>query len=226
MRMQSYLRFRADVVAFAVLTVVLGQNVAGQDAQSKEARGRDAKGLPPRATPADYQAHAQAGAVTIAADFAGHGVPTAESVFSTEDYVVVEVALFGPPAARLNLSYKDFSLRVNGKKASLAAQPYEVVFRSLKDPEWVPPGPVESKSKTGIGGGGQGDSPPAPVHMPIGLELAMEQKVQKASIPEGDRVLPEAGLIFFQHGGKIGGIHSVELSYNGAAGKVKLTLQP
>jgi hypothetical protein len=225
MRMQFFLKSRTGVLIATVLTAVLCQSVAGQEAQNKEVPSRDAKGLPPRATPADYQTHGQAGTVMVAADFAGHGVPTPESVFSTEEYIVVEVGLFGPAAARLNLSYKDFSLRINGKKASLPAQPYEAVFRSLKDPEWAPPVPQE-KSKSGIGGGGQGDSPPAPVHMPIGLELAMEQKVKRASIPEGDRLLPEAGLIFFQHGGKISGIHSIELIYNGAAGKATLTLQP
>ena len=38
----------------------------------------EGQGLPPRAAPSDYQAHAQAGAVTIAADFAGHSVATPE----------------------------------------------------------------------------------------------------------------------------------------------------
>jgi hypothetical protein len=215
---------RSGVSAAAVLIALLCQGVSGQQAPGKDARGHEAKELPPRATPADYQAHAQVGTVTIAADFAGHGVPTPDSVFSTEDYLVVEVGVFGPPAARLNVSYKDFSLRLNGKKSPLAAQPYEVVFHSLKDPEWVPPVPAESKSKTGINTGGGGDSAPAPVHMPIGLELAMEQKVKKASIPEGDRALPEAGLLFFQHGGKLSGLRSIELIYNGAAGKASLTL--
>jgi hypothetical protein len=53
----------------------------------------------------------------------------------------------------------------------------------------------------------------------------MEQKVKKASIPEGDRVLPEAGLIFFQFGGKLTAIRSIELVYTGAAGKATLALQ-
>ncbi len=92
------------------------------------------KGTPPRATPADYQAHTTVGAVTIAAEFTGHSVPTPEAIFTTEDYVAVEVALFGPPEARLNLSFENFSLRVNGKKVPLAAQAYTFVFKSLKDP--------------------------------------------------------------------------------------------
>jgi len=207
----------------AVLTAVLCHGAPGQDAPVREA-----KSIPPRATPADYQAHAQAGTLTVAAEFTGHSVPTPEAVLSTEDYVVVEVGLFGPPAARVKLSYEHFSLRINGKKAPSPAQPYTFVFKSLKDPEWAPPVSAEPKSKTGINTGGKSDSgsTPAPVHVPIELERAMELRVQKASLPEGERVLPGAGLIFFQHRGKTDGIHSLELIYNGPAGKAILTLQP
>jgi len=112
----------------------------------------------------------------------------------------------------------------------LPAQPYVLIVKSLKDPDWVPPGGGESKkSKSSIGTGGdqsQDNSPPAPVHMPIELVRAMEQRVQKASLPEGERMLPVAGLIFFQYRGKIDGIKSLELTYAGAAGKAILTLQP
>ncbi len=51
----------------------------------------------------------------------------------------------------------------------------------------------------------------------------MQQKVQKASLPEGDRPLPAAGLIFFEHHGKT---TSAELIYASPAGKAILKLQP
>src|SRR5579872_1953375 len=121
------MRFFLSLVFVAAVTVV----ARGQDTQTKEAPVHEMKGIPPRASPADYQAHTTAGAVTIAAEFTGHSVPTPEAIFTTEDYVAVEVALFGPPETRLNLSFENFSLRVNGKKVPLAAQPYTFVFRSL-----------------------------------------------------------------------------------------------
>jgi hypothetical protein len=62
--------------------------------------------------------------------------------------------------------------------------------------------------------------------MPMELQRAMQQHVQKASLPEGDRALPQAGLIFFQYRGKTEKIHSLELTYAGPAGKVTLALQP
>jgi hypothetical protein len=215
---QFHPEFRAGALLPAALTIALFGAAAAQEVNPAQA-------LPPRATPGDYRAYAQAGKVTIAADFAGHGIPTVDAVFSTEDYIVVEIGIFGPSDARVNLSYKDFSLRVNGKKGLLPAQPYESAFHSLKDPEWIPPDPG-SKSKTSIGsGGGQSDPAAAPAKMPIGMQLAMERKVKMASLAEGERPLPEAGLVFFSFGGKIDSLHSIELIYNGAAGKVTLPLE-
>ncbi len=200
-----------------------------QTAPAKEAPP-EAKGMPPRATPGDYQSHAQAGSLTIAAEFAGHSVTTEENAYSNDDFVVVEVGLFGASGARATLSTSDFSLRVNGKKNVLPGQPYGVVFAALKDPGWAPPESADSKSsKNGLstgGGGGGSDPPPAPPKMPFELRRAMNLRVQKAALPEGDRPLPVAGLIFFSYRGQGKGIHSVELIYSGPAGKATLELQP
>lgn len=219
----------STVVKIGVLIAAVCLCVQGQNTQSTDAQ-IETKGMPPRATPADYQAHAQAGTLTVAAEFKGHAVPTLQGPLSTEDYVVVETALFGPPDARTRLSAEDFSLRINGKKPS-PSQPYGLVIASLKDPEWEPPEPAGSKSKTSFGGGGKGDrgdsnAKPEPVKIPIPVQRAMAQRVQKATLPEGDRPLPQAGLIFFQFRGKTQGIRSLELTYAGPAGKATLTLQP
>ena len=233
--MQFHFPSKTSFAAVSVLTAVfcgygLDQEVQSNAAQSNAARAPEAsKGLPPRATPADYQAHAQAGTITIAAEFAGHSIPDPQSALSTEDYIVVEVGLFGPAGAHTTLSYTDFSLRLNGKKTPLPAQPYALVFKSLKDPEYVPPDSVTAgpKSKGGITSGGPGQSdagaPPPIVHIPIAVSRGWEQRVQKASLPEGDRPLPAAGLIFFDHKGKS---NSLELIYSGPAGKATLALQP
>src|SRR6266852_3220087 len=187
------------------------------------------QGMPPRTTPAEYQAQAPAGAVTIAAEFKGHSIPTMQGTLTTEDYVAVELGLFGAPDARIKLAAEDFSLRINGKKSPLPSQPYGLVVGSVKDPEWEPPVPVAPKGKTSLGGGGkqeqgEANAPPPPIPLPV--QRAMAQRVQKASLPEGDRALPQAGLIFFQYRGKTQGIRSVELIYTGPAGKATLNLQP
>jgi hypothetical protein len=217
--------FRIGVQMAAVCLSLFGQDTPSKDAQI------DMKGLPPRSTPADYQAQSQAGTMTVAADFTGHSIPTLQGPLSTDDYVVIEAGLFGSPGARIKLSADDFALRINGKKTPLRSQPYELVVRSVKDPEWEPPVPATSKSKTSLSGGGAGgqgeaSAPPAPVKIPIEVQRAMAQRVQKAWLPEGDRSLPQAGLIFFQYRGKTQNIHSIELIYTGAAGTATLTIQP
>jgi len=216
--------FQATGTVVLIFSTVL--SLYGQGAPAKDASA-ELKGIPPRATPADYQAHAEAGTLTIAAEFTGHSLPTAEGPLTTEDYVAVEVALFGPAGTSAKISASDFSLRVNGKKTPLSAQPSGVTFSSLKDPEWVPPEAPEKKSKSSIGGGGNQDSgPPPPAKMPFPLQRAMQLRVRKAALPEGDRSLPQAGLLFFPYRGKEKNMQSIELLYEGAAGKATLNLQP
>ena len=198
--------------------------------QEKEAKPEN-KGLPPRVSATDYQAQGKAGDITIGAEFDGHAVPVEEgSPLSAEECVVVEVAVYGPPGAKLTLSQEQFSLRINGKKQAQPSEPVEVAFKSLKDPEWIPPDTGDKKSKTSIGGGGGGaagdNSPPPTPKMPIELRRAMELKVRRAAMPEGDRALPQAGLLFFSYRGKEKGISSVELIYQGPAGKATLNLTP
>src|SRR5579884_3516599 len=194
--MQLSLAFTTSILTLA-LTTGIGNT---QEAESKPAQLQKSTGVPPRAAPEDYQAHTKVGNLTLVGEFVAHSVPTPDGVFESEDYVVVEVGLFGPPEARGKLAYQDFTLRINGKRAPTPAEPFEVVLRSLKDPEWSPPEPpAKSKSSLSTGGGGGDNMPPAPVHMPFELKRAMEVKVQKAALPEGERPLPEAGLIFFPY---------------------------
>ena len=224
MRVSSLLR-----TTFPIAGVLAASLCMNAQKANPEVRTRASQGVPPRLTPGDYQAQAKAGPVTIAADFLGHSVATPDATFTTEEYVAVEAGLYGPGGARLILSPDQFSLRVNGKKSPLASQPYGLIIKSLKDPEWeaAQVSAAAQKSRTSIGTGGQGeDAKPAPPKMSVEEQRAMEQKVKKASLPEGDRALPEAGLLFFQYGGKVKGIRTLELVYTGPAGKATLALQP
>src|SRR5579863_10004598 len=219
--MQRFSRLSLAALSVSLLGALCGFG------QGQEPPNQASKGLPPRTAPSEYQAQGNAGAVTIGAEFMGHSVPTPDGTYDSDDYVVVEAGLFGAAQAVAKLAPGDFSLRVNGSKKTLASQPYELVFKSLKDPEWEPP-KSEAKSKTSFGTGGDtgGDSTPAPVHMPIELKRTMEQHVQRAAMLEGDRPLPQAGLLFFEYRGKTKNITSLELIYSGAAGNPTLALHP
>ena len=191
----------------------------------------EAKGMPPRATPADYQAQAQAGTVIVAAEFAGHSVPTMQGPLSTEDFVVVETGFFGPPDARIKLSAGDFSLRINGKKTPLPSLPYGMVLSSLKDPEWSPPEAAKSKSKGGLSTGGNGDQSDsnAPPHRGQDPHrgTARDGTARSKSHAPGRRPGPFPGRThLLPVPRRRQGIHSVELVYSGSAGKATLALQP
>src|SRR5215831_18608103 len=121
----SYL-LGAGIVATAAFALY-GQDAA---APAKDPKQQLAQGLPPRTAPSDYQAQVKVGAVTMAAEFAGHSVPTAEGPLSTEDYVVVEAGFYGPPDSRIQLSFDGFSLRINGKKQPLSSEPFGRVLSS------------------------------------------------------------------------------------------------
>ena len=199
-------------------------------AASSDAQAAETRGMPARATPGDYQAHGPSGPLTIGAEFNQHTVPSPAGLLATEDYVVVEAGIFGPPGARTTLNPGDFSLRINGKK-TLQSEPYVSVFKSLKDPEWEPDVPVEKGSKTsigssGAGGKGGGNDPPVVPKPPFKLQREWNLRMQKEAFPEGDRALPQAGLLFFKYGGKASGIHSIELMYSGPSGKASLDLRP
>ena len=213
---------------FAVLGLLSLCALARQDTQNTATAGQhanDIKGIPPRATPGEYPAHVQIGTITIAAEFAGHSVPRPEDPLSTDDYVVVETGIFGPPDAHITLSPDNFSLRINDKKPA-PSQSFVVVAGSLHDPEWIPPDQPKAKSKTSFGGGGSNDTATMPPKIPIELRRSMTQYIRNAALPEGDRPLPQAGLLFFPYHGKTQSIHLLELIYSGPAGKATLPLQP
>jgi len=199
------------------------------DVRAKESAA--AVGVPPRVAPTDYPAQGKVGMLTIAAEFSRHAVPTPNATYSTEDFVVVEVGFYGPADARTQLSLDNFALRISGKKGSIPTQQVGLVLTSLKDPEWVPPDPPEKKGGGtsligGGGGGGQDAPPPLPPKMPFELVRAMNLATQRAELPQGDRPLPQAGLLFFPYHGNFKNVTSVELDYNGPAGKATLSLRP
>ncbi len=181
--------------------------------------------------PTEYQSQTKAGMVTIGAEFMGHSVPTPEQPTHSEDYVVVEAGLFGPAGAKTTLSRDDFSLRINGKKTLLPSEPYELVFHSLKDPEWQPPESPDQgiqrrahhrwwrrrSGRVSSAPASQNAVPAAPRNGTAGSKGCDGRRRPSAA----------AGWIaVLQYHGKPERIKSLELVYSGAAGKVTLILQP
>jgi len=186
-------------------------------------------GTPPRSGPADYQARAQAGKYTIAADFTGHTINTLTSNFTNAEYVVVEVAAYGPAGERLTISLDDFSLRLNGNKKVIGTQPFSFLLPELRDPEWeanIPqPDEKKGKKKQQTSEDLTAPPPPPPVY-PIEIRREMAERLRKLQLPLGERALPQSGLIFFQYGGRPEKLKSIELLYKGAASGATLSFRP
>jgi hypothetical protein len=229
----------ATITTFAaaafLCAVSFTQQAGSQQTAAPDAQKAEVNGMAPRSSPGDYQAHAQLGKLTIAADFTEHSIAPPDATYNNDQYVTAEVAIFGSPDSKLQLSTQNFSMKINGKKMPEPAVEFAAVFHDLKDPLYVSPdeaaykkAKAEGGSGNGLssGGGGnqqadQGNLPPI-IHIPITVERAMQQKVRLAALPEGERPLPVAGLVFFEHRGRV---NSAELMYNGPAGKVTLRLQ-
>jgi hypothetical protein len=208
-----------------VASVIILCSLDAQNPPPEKPHPVEITGMPPRSAATDYAAHVQVGDFTLAAEFAGHNVPRPEGPLTTDDYVVAEVAVYGPNGVKLSLSPDQFSLQINDRKAAPAVL-FVVVANSLKDPEWVPPDQPKGKSKTSFGGGGGQDPAPLSPKPPFELRRKMAQYVEVHSLPQGEHTLPQAGLLFFPYRSKTQSIHAMELIYNGPAGKGAMALQP
>ena len=185
-----------------------------------------------------YPAQVVMGQRTLAAEFLVHSIPASQGIFVAENYLVIDAALFGQGSTRLSAS--QFTLRVNGKKAVLYPQTPGVVAASIKDPAWAGQRPQTTVSG-GVGNAGvtlggpprverfPGD-PTARRTTPSGTtprietvpDVSMEDQIELASFPEGDRKLPAGGALYFGYRGKIA---SLELVYEGPAGHAELKLR-
>jgi len=238
MQLSRVVRFCALMAGVLAPALCLtGQIPTVKEPQSKDDIIKEAPVLQPRSGPGEYQAHGDAGSVTVAADYMGHSVPTPEEIYNTEDYVVVEAALFSSSGERLKISPNNFSLRINGKK-DLPSLSYLVIVKSTKDPAWEPTASEKKEHETSISSSNNGgrsgsilNNPSAvnstpTLHIPPEVRHQMELRIQKASLAEGERTLPQAGLLYFSYHGKDKGIQSIELVYAGPTGTTTLALQP
>jgi hypothetical protein len=202
----------------------------------------DAQGTPPKTKAADYPVHQQMDAVTLAAEYLVHSLPTSKGTLIASDYLVVEVAFFGPSFSRLKMSPDNFKLRINGKGEPLSTEPPGMVSQSIKFPSAHPH--LETAGSVGVGDGTVSVGPRAPPSQfpgdgndrtPTGQpptiktieeDNNIDHRVQNATLPEGENSLPRSGLLYFFFRGKVKNIHSLDLFYDGAMGKTTLKLLP
>jgi hypothetical protein len=205
-------------------------------------------GSEPKAKAADYPVHAAAGTLEIGAEYMVHSFSGRGQTFVTGKYLVVEVALF-PHGKTIGLQQSFFSLRLNGKKQTIAPQAPGFVAASLKYPDWDNQRRLE-------GYGGMGDTGvilgrPAPAERFPGDPNARsrlpnpprapepdqrsgidkpdqptaDQVALETALPEGSFKTPASGFLYFPYSGKTKSIKSLELRYAGPEGGATLRLR-
>lgn len=165
-----------------------------------------AQGTTPQSAAKDYPVNiALNDGFTLGAEYLVHSIPSPHGFYVIDDYLVVEVGVFGRQAAHMNVFAGQFSLQLTGQK-----MPKEPIAPDA-------PGIVAS-------GYTIGQMPGTPQNGGGDDQMTIEQRLKLAAIPEGDEKTPFAGLLYFPFHGKMKAIKSMDLLYDGPAGKFDLKL--
>lgn len=203
-----------------------------------------AGGLDPRPAAKDYPQHASLPLAALGAEYHGRAFDSKDGGFFTQDYLVVEAALF-PSSGPLEFSPSHFRLRVNGKAPELLPVTPGAVALSIRNPDHYEqrpglvaggglgggqvifgrprraerfPGDPEARIPTTGPGAGQA-STPAP------LLTAAEAAERFALSRMQAQPAGAAGLVYFFWRGKHSKVKRVELIYDAPAGKALLKLR-
>jgi hypothetical protein len=198
-------------------------------------------------TLADYPVHAALNdGITLAAENLVHSLPTPGGTLVANDYLVIEVAFFGPPKAHFKPNGGSFALRINHQKTALAPDPPGSVANSIQFSDWTQKPRLSASagnddimigtSRTNVPhfpGDPTGSNPPVPGNSPEHdpnvpakeLDTPIDQRVMNVSLESAGDAVPIHGLIYFQYLGNTKKIKSLELIYDGPLGKAILNLQ-
>jgi len=207
------------------------------------------RGTEPRPQPAAYPVHGQAGPLSLAADFLVHSFSAGGQTFVAEHFLVVEVALYPPSGAAIQVSSGSFSLRLNGRKRTILPQAPGFVAADLKYPGWRREPRLEAGGSLGNAGVILGrpapaerfpgdptarNPLPAPPRAPApedpgGTEeqppVSADVAAVESALPDGPARGPVSGYLYFAFQGKTKSIRTLELLYAGPEGDAVLRLR-
>ena len=193
-----------------------------------------------------YYAHANLEQGTaVGADFLGKYLPVSGMTIYSDEYIFVEVALFGPASRRVDFQNGQFSLKINGTTLMPQAPGLVTVTNNFPEmsaqPQIVLDGGV-GDGQIEIGGHDRKPRFPGddPSHTPTARTQAPtdasngqvppnptkpDDLVRSAEFPTGSHELPVGGYLFFHYEGKLKKIKHAELSYQGPLGSATLVLR-
>src|SRR5271165_2667083 len=203
------------------------------------------QGTVTREKPSGYPSRMNLASMELAAEYLVHSMPTPKGAIFTDDYLVVEVAVFPASRTPVTLHDSDFILRINGKRTLLPQSP-GMVAGSLKYPDFQQRPRMEAEAGVGDGSVVLGRPPavarfpgdptarrtplpraPEPEN-PSGQtpvpDMPVEEICQRLSLPEESATGPRSGYLFFAFKGKTKGIRTIELLYEAGGVKAELKL--
>ncbi len=201
--------------------------------------------ITPKDKAADYPVSSSLnGGLTIGAEYLLHTLPTKQGSLIANDYLVVEIAIYGAKGKTIDLDTAQFTLRVN-KKTTIEPEGPGYVAASLKYSDWentrrldlsggtgnstVVYGPPQSNRFPGDPTVRPPRTQPLPDDNPAGIEkeppLSIDERIERAWLPSGEQNLPLAGVVCFPFKGKTKSVKTLELIYKGPAGDVVLKLE-
>ena len=182
-----------------------------------------------RPKPSDYPVMAKGEGYTLAGEYMVRSFGQHNEMFTTDDYLVVEIAVFADKGRSLTVKLDQFRLKVNGKEG-LHPQIPQIVAGSLRYPDWdirrgpqaeVGVGPVilgrrqpEPRFPGDPGGARRYPGPaPRPEHEGAGAKETKpaDVAVVEYSLPEGLVNTGMSGYIYFAYRGKPSKIKKLEL---------------
>lgn len=188
-----------------------------------------------------YEVKTPLGDHTLAADYLVRTFG-GENAFFTEEFLIVEAALFGPRGKPVKIETRNFQLRLNGKpKETILAAAPSMVGSAIKWSDWALRRNLEAYG--GVGDAGVSVGQPRPQSRFPGDPSARGQGPSVTStdenviskdpgraavyfaMPDGEFTLPLSGLLYFSWNGKPSKLKSVELLYKGALGEFTLKLK-
>ena len=198
-----------------------------------------AQGTKPKPAPAEYDVHRSDGPLDIGAEYMVHSFSDGENMFIAEQFLVVEVAFYPlMKGDQVNVDYKKFGLRLNGKTLLPPVPPAQVAD-ALRQTPWFNQPQSGMNGNVGMGpidvpvSGGNPYPPtrraPAPPRAPDpdppgGIErkrVTAEEVLRQTALPPGPHKGPVSGFVYFFYKGKPSSLKSVELDYDGLTLKLK-----
>lgn len=198
----------------------------------------------PRAQPSDYPVQAVLAHATVAAEYGSRAISQPNDSYYVGNYLVVEVAFFPEKGPPIPVAAHEFRLRLNRAARELLAQPPGLVAGAIRNPGWEQYHGVQAAGGVGpavvvMGGPPRverfpGDpearrptQPKAPdqrADKPSATQSASEA-VEKYAFQDGPASGARSGLLYFHWEGKVKNLKSIELVYDGVAGKATLKLR-